>query len=101
MSAPISSLARARLTFVESAGEALLAPFLVDEGGLPAFLAEIADAPKAALTVARPAVMAGPRLPDVLGQRARQRIGKRKDLRRAEPRRLTAADTRELTADFL
>src|SRR2546428_3282934 len=86
--------------FVEAARQALLAPFLIDKGRLPALLAQIAD--PLAGTVSGLACPAGrQQLADVLGQRARQRVRQRQDLGRAEPGRLTAADARELTDDLL
>src|SRR5262249_59060436 len=75
---PLGSAA-ARLALVEAAGDALLAAFLVDERGLAAFAAEIADLPPLR------ARLLGRRLPlpHVLAQRARQRVGKREDPGRA------------------
>src|SRR5215467_13482728 len=77
-------------TFVEPARQALLAAFLVDEGGLPALLAEVADSPP--LLQLRPAWWRAFRLDlaDVLGQRAGQRIRQREDLAGAEAHRLGA-----------
>src|SRR5438046_5110592 len=85
--------------FVEAARQALLAAFLIDEGRLPALLAQIAD--PLAGTVSGLGCAAGrQQLADVLGQRARQRVRQRQALGRGEPARLTPTDARELTDDL-
>src|SRR5207302_6421566 len=87
-------------TLVEAARQALLAPFLVDKGRLPALLTEVAD-PLAALDGARSSAAVRPELPDVLGQRAGERVGERQHLGRAEARRLPASDPRQLADNLL
>src|SRR5438552_13419909 len=89
------------LTFVEAAGQTLLAPFLVDEGRLSALLAEIADpaaSPFGRLRGLRGGATADA---DVLPQRAGECVRQREYLGRAEARGLAAADPCELTADLL
>src|SRR5262245_12318649 len=68
------------LALIEAAREALLAALLVDEGGLPARLAEVADLTgtrRRARRRHRPAHLA-----DVLAEHARERVRQRQDLGR-------------------
>src|SRR5439155_555061 len=84
---------------VEAAREALLTPFLIDEGRLPALLAEVADL-LAAVAAHHGQLRRWLDLADVLGQRASERVRERQDLGGPEARRLAAADPRELADDL-
>src|SRR6185503_13396317 len=96
-----SPVAPGRSALVIAARQALLATFLVDEGRLPALLAEIADA--ALIVGARHGRSLGRRLElaRVLGQRARERVRQREHLALAEAQWLGAADAGELADDLL
>src|SRR5580765_5610015 len=85
---------------VIAARHALLAPFLVDQRGLAALLAQIADRPGHGRG-ARPRPGQRPLLPDVLTEHPRERVRQGEHLRGPEAGRLTAADPRELTDDLL
>src|SRR2546425_386192 len=75
LSAPVRRVAQLGrlLALVEPARQTLLAAFLVDEGRLAAFLAEIADGLPAGH--GRRRVTGGFELADVLGQRPGDRVG--------------------------
>src|SRR5262245_65805818 len=85
---------------VEAARQALLAALLIDKGGLPALLAEIAD-PLPCAHVSRRRIPRWLDLADVLGQGPGQRIGQGQDFSRAKTSRLTTADPGKLADDFL
>src|SRR5260370_41104903 len=81
-----------RSTLVKAAAQALLAAFLVDEGRLPAFLAEVAHG---LLSRKRklPDLPWALDLADVLGQRPGDRVRQRENLRSAKAHWLSTADT--------
>src|SRR5882672_12118446 len=89
------------LTFVEAAGQTLLATFLVHEGRLPALLAKIADPAAAPFGRFRGRRRGTAADADVLSQRAGEGVRQRAHLGRSEARGLAAADPRELADDLL
>src|SRR5207245_1239235 len=84
----------------EAAGQALLATLLIDEGGLPALLAEVADL-FSRLDGDGRHLQRGLDLSDLLRQRSRQRVAQREDPRGPKARGLAPADPRKLAANLL